>query len=234
MKKAIVILHGWKKTGAAYSDLKALFEKKGFIVYVPDLPGFGNTKLPSQALVLDDYVEYLHAFVMRMKIHNMILIGHSFGGRVAAKFTAKNPKYVDKLILSGAPLIKQPLSLRKKMIVTAAKTGRTIFSLVHVDVKRMRKVVYYLLGEWDYYKANQLKETLRNILQEDIAPNLPFIRTPTLVLWGEKDTFVSKKVGKEIARRIPHASYKEITDGTHKLPYEDPKRFADSVLKFIM
>ena len=233
MKYPIVILHGWRLSGSRYGALQEIFEKKGYTVYAPDLPGFGNEKVTQDITDLQSYTSFVKKFFHDHNINKAIIIGHSFGGRIAAKFTALYPKMVEKLILTGAPLIKQPLAPKKKIIVYLAKIGKGIFQLIHIDYKNMRKIVYFLLGEWDYYKSNNMREIFLNIIKEDVAPNLPFIRTPTFLLWGVNDTFVSKKIGKEIAKKMPHATYKEIPSATHKLPYEQPEIFAKEVLRFI-
>ncbi|MGH7245853.1 MAG: alpha/beta fold hydrolase, partial [Candidatus Levyibacteriota bacterium] len=50
MKRVIVILHGWGKTGKDYSGIQSIFEKKGYKVFAPDLPGFGTNQLQKDSL----------------------------------------------------------------------------------------------------------------------------------------------------------------------------------------
>lgn len=229
MKTPIVILHGWAKKGSDYLESKELLESEGYTVFTPDLPGFGNQKLLKPVMDIDDYVAFVLAFFKKHNIKHAILIGHSFGGRIGAKLSAHNSLYISKLILTGAPLIKEELAPHKKVISHMARVGKKILRSPFA-----RKVVYKIIGEWDYYRLPEgLKETFKAVIQEDIAPQLPLIDVPTLVLWGGKDTFVLPRIGREIASRIPHGTYKEITDATHKLPYENPKRFAEEVLEFI-
>jgi len=233
MKLPIVILHGWRKSGNDYSEIKSIFEKHNYAVFVPDMPGAGEEKLIKPVMHINDYISFILEFLKNHKLTKIILIGHSFGGRVAAKLTAQYPEIVDKLILTGAPLIKQRLTLKNSIIMFLAQIMKK-FSLISSGTERMRKVLYYLLGEWDYYKAPpEIRETFKAIIAEDISPNLSNIFVPTLVLWGENDTFVSKKIGKEITRRIPTAKYIEIPGATHALPYKMPEKFAEEVLKFI-
>lgn len=233
VKVPIVILHGWRKAGKDYSEIKKIFETKGYTVFAPDLPGFGNEHLGKSIMRIDDYVAFVLAYLKKHHISQAILIGHSFGGRVAAKFTSKNPKMVQYLILTGAPLIKQKLSLRKRALSFAAKHVKKGIKFSFEET-RMRKVLYYILGEWDYYKASpELKETFKAVIAEDIAPALPSISVPTLIVWGENDTFVPKSIGKQIAERVGKGKYVEIPGATHRLPYESPSLFSQAVLQFI-
>ncbi len=235
-KYPIIILHGWATTmtGDRYSELKSILEKKGFAVFTPDLPGFGKQPLTKPGMDLDDYVDFVKEFMIKKQLKKVILIGHSFGGRIAAKLSAQNPQLVQALILTGSPLIRKKLSLKKQVISSIAKSGKQVVDILPKEVSDLfKKGTYQLLGEWDYYKAGGLKETFKKVIHEDLLSLLPTIHTKTLVVWGGQDTFVPLIIGKEIAEYIPGATYVVVPEATHKLPYEYPQKFAEEVLKFI-
>jgi pimeloyl-ACP methyl ester carboxylesterase len=105
-----------------------------YSILIPDLPGFGKSNEPNENWNLDDYVEFVDEFIKKASrkggfelVKNIlkkmqdgstgllsqwsqqtkpILIGHSFGGRIAIKYAAKYPEKIDKLILTGAAGIK--------------------------------------------------------------------------------------------------------------------------------
>ncbi len=208
-------------------------EKENYKVFSPDLPGFGKQQLTKSIMEINDYVMFVLDFLKKNSIKKAIFLCHSFGGRVGAKLAANYPQYVEKLVLTGTPLIKQKLSVKKKILSKAARIVKKSM-LTAFGEKRMRKVLYYILGEWDYYKLDpQLKETFKKVIAEDISPNLIHITAPTLVIWGEKDTFVKPAIGEKITQKIPHALYKEIPNASHKLPYEYPALFAEEVIQFL-
>lgn len=228
VKDPIIILHGWGISGSKYHELQKLLEKD-FKVYSPDMPGFGSEKLKKD-MVLDDYLDFLLGFMKKKKISKAILLGHSFGGRVAAKFASIHPEKVSKLILTGAPLIKKPLSFKKQFAGIVAKTGKRIVpaSIFYLA----RKVLYRSIGEWDYYKAGELSKTLQNIIAEDLREILPKIKVPTLLIWGKNDTFVKLEIGNEISNLIKSSKI-EILEGSHRIPYENPETFYNAIYKFI-
>lgn len=233
-KLPILLLHGWGKEGQAYSKFCALLQKKGYEVYSPDMPGFGLEKLPKSVLTLSDYVEFVKKYLQQKNITKVIIIGHSFGGRVAAKFAVIYPEYVEKIIFTGAPLIKRRLSKKKRLISFFIKMTKTIEPLVpSVLMTRLRKSVYLFLGEFDYYKAGPLKETFKQIIGEDVSPVLPKISVPVLLIWGEDDTLVPVSDGREIAKLIPGSHIVVLPHETHKLPYENPQRFFNAVETFL-
>ena len=234
MKAPIVILHGWGLSGIRYHELQKLLEKSGYIVYAPDFPGFGKVKLLKPVMDLDDYVAYIREFLKKKKISEVIFIGHSFGGRVATKFAYTYPERVKMLILTGAPVIREPLSLKKKIIGVIARTGKKILSYSPIKVVEFLSwFAYRIIGEWDYFKAGEMRPTFIKIINEDLSSILPFINQKTLLLWGEYDTFVPAAIGKKAVHHMPHAVYQEIPFATHKLPYEHPKEFANEVINFI-
>lgn len=234
-KSTIIILHGWGLRGNSYREVTKLLEKKGCTVYALDLPGFGSEPLGKKKLNLDDYVNFVHDFIIKNKLTNVILLGHSFGGRVSIKFAIAHPKIVSALILTGAPGIKQKLSfIRRTVRYVAVSVGEifripALFRVKHI----FRKGLYFIIGEWDYYNAGDLRETFKNVIGEDLKSLLPSISVPTLIVWGENDTVVSLTVGKKMKDRIPNAKLIVIKERGHKLPYESPEEFFGTIYPFV-
>ncbi|MBI4079222.1 MAG: alpha/beta hydrolase [Candidatus Levybacteria bacterium] len=235
-KVPILILHGWARTmtGDKYYELIKLLQKEGYAVYSPDLPGFGREKLVKNPMTLNDYVFFVRSFLKNRKISKVIVIGHSFGGRIGAVLASQYPKLVEKLIISGSPLIKHKPTIKKRLAFIFAKSGKFVIQSLPDSLQYFfRKLLYRGLGEWDYFTAGELKATMRKIIAYDVAPVLPLIAVPTLVLWGEEDKTVSISDGLEIAKRIKRATFVSIKNAGHRVPYENPTDFAMKVLAFI-
>lgn len=238
MKKTIVILHGWGSTvsGERYKEVKKLLEKNGFSVFTPDMPGFGKSTLKKEELFFDDYVDFVKDFLKEKKLKKIILLGHSFGGRVAIHFTALYPQSVLSLVLTGASGIPRPLpSLKKKIVYTITKISRPIFSIPPFSFfyALFRKLVYYSIGEMDYYKSGSLAKTFQNVYKVSIVDDLEKISVPTYIIWGEKDTITPLADGLLMHQKIHGSKLKIISSATHKLPYESPRIFAEEILTFL-
>src|SRR5581483_1422425 len=228
MNRPILILHGWGTSGKKYNELQKLLEAKKFKVFSPDLPGFGSESLKKD-MTLSDYAEFVRSYLKKKRIEKPIIIAHSFGSRVAAKLAVESPDFIHKLVITGSPLIRQPLSVRKKVFSLVARIGKGITPSFARE--SLRKVLYRGVGEVDYLKAGKLSETFKNVVNEDLKNILHKISAPTLIVWGKNDTFVPLRVGKNIAEKIKSSTLK-VVDGTHKLPYENPKLFFETIFPF--
>lgn len=233
-KLPIIILHGWGLRGGVYQKLKGLLEDGGFKVFIPDLPGFGSEPLRSQTMVFDDYVSFVDEFLKANKIVKPIIIGHSFGGRIALKYAFKYSQKVTKLVLTGAPVIRSSVFKRKISRIVSIAGGQLFRFLPKTTNDFLRKLLYFLIGEWDYYKAGPLKQVFKNIISEDLVFYAKNIKVPVLLVWGENDKVVPVSDMKKIAKIIPQATFSVITDAGHKLPYEKPEIFVKAILPFLL
>ncbi|MCR4264018.1 MAG: alpha/beta hydrolase, partial [Candidatus Roizmanbacteria bacterium] len=96
-----LILPGWCLPSDTYRNLKRLLEKKGHRVYVVDFPGF--KKKLTKPLNLNDYVEFIRDYISQHNISRPVIIGHSFGGRVALRLLSTYPSTASPVILTGVP-----------------------------------------------------------------------------------------------------------------------------------
>lgn len=233
MKLPIVILHGWGCTGKKYEAIQHEFENAGYTVFAPDFPGFGSQKMIKPVMNLDDYVDFLDMYLKKQKLKKVLVVAHSFGGRVVSKFIARHPGVVEKLVITGSPLIKKELPLKKRIIRKAVSMTKKITRKLPVwFFEKSRWVLYRFLGEYDYYRSNNLRETFKNIVHEDVAPNLRYNTIPTLIIWGEQDTIVPVSLAREIHKRIKQSQLIIMPEVGHKAPYEAPHEFATYVLNF--
>ncbi|MBI2026025.1 MAG: alpha/beta hydrolase [Candidatus Levybacteria bacterium] len=237
--KTIIILHGWGLNADKYSTLIKILALK-YKVLAPDLPGFGKN-LTDKELYLMDYTTFLKDFIQEKKLKNIILLGHSFGGRVIAKFLSiyNAEEYgIKAVIFTGTPLTKRKMSLRKIMGALMAKMGKNVLSILPKSISTgsqdfFRKIVYTVIGEWDYYKADKMSKTFTHIISEDLQIYLDKINVPTLIVWGENDTITPKDIGVKIQKLIANSKLIIVLNQTHKLPYANPEIFSQKIIPFI-
>lgn len=180
--KNVVLLHGWGQNISMMDPIGKRLEKDFYITNI-DLPGFGNSSEPTYGYTIYDYYEVIDELLTKLKIDNPILIGHSFGGRIAIVYAAK--KKVDKLVLLSSPFKR---SLKKNTLkVKILKTLKKIPVLNELEAFMKTKI-----GSTDYKNATPMMRTiLVNTVNEDLTEYLKQINAPTLLVWGSLDNDVS-------------------------------------------
>ena len=204
----IVLLHGWGSNIKLFSNLIDLLSKK-YTVVAMDMPGFGESQEPPSAWCVDDY-----------DAKQVMLLGHSFGGRVIIKLNSRKdlPFTVSKVILVDSAGILPPKSNKKSWRTRKYKMGKAFLS-----TKIMRKLAPNALeklrvkyGSADYVAASPLmRQVLVKVVNEDLEPLLPNIKCPTLLIWGVNDTATPLSDGEKMEKLIPDAGLVKLENAGH-------------------
>ncbi len=236
MKYPIVVLHGWGLSAKTFEPLVAELRKQHFQVFAPNFPGFDSLHIPAKPLTLTDYAIFLDSYLRKNHIDKPILLGHSFGGRVALKYQYVYPKNITALILTGAPGFT-PVSRKKlALFISIAKIGGSLFSLplLYRLKDRVRLWYYYVVGARDFYRAEGvMRDTFKNIVKEPLVSCMENVRIPTLLVWGESDVLVPVSVATRMERVIHGAKLVVIRHGGHNIPFNNSKQFTKAVLPWL-
>jgi pimeloyl-ACP methyl ester carboxylesterase len=232
----IVILHGWGLSGERFRGLSDELSSLGYTVYTPDLPGFGKSEIPTKALYLVDYAEFLQSFLLQHAINNPILLGHSFGGRVSLKFTQMYPNKVKALILTGAPGVTPVPKRKLAVFVAVAKIGNFCLSIWPLNRMKdsVRQWYYYAVGARDFYRANGvMREIFKHIVQEDLMKPMQSVQSPTALIWGADDIITPFWIAEKMKTIIRGSVLISIPDSDHGVSYKQPTTFAKYVDEYL-
>ncbi len=200
----------------------------GFRMFFIDLPGFGASETPKNPYTLNDYAKTVRIFIEKLSLQNCVVIGHSFGARVTIKLAAENPNLLQKLVLVASGGNRTPYIGLKAML---AKIIKPFF--MPRFMASFRKKLYSLIGAEDYLATPKLQATLLNIVNENLDPLMPCIKTKTLVIWGNADTTAPISYGKHMATCIPNARLKIIKGAGHYCFQEKPEKFTILLTAFL-
>ena len=177
--KDILLLHGWGQNIEMMKFLGDNFSDK-FRITILDFPGFGDSEEPSSDWTIKDYSDMLEVFIKEVNIKKPIIMGHSFGGRVAIRYSANNP--IEKLVLFGSPCIRH-----EKKLPLSTRILKGIKKLPGMD--KIGEYAKNFIGSRDYKAASPvMRQTLVNVVNEDLSNFARDIEEPTLLIWGEYDT----------------------------------------------
>ena len=202
--KDIILLHGW---GQNIKMMKTIGDKlEDYHITILDFPGFGESDEPKTALTIYDYEEILEELLSDLKIRNPIVMGHSFGGRVAIVYASRNK--VEKLVLFGAPCIRNERKSTKEKVLKGLK-----------KLPGMNGIGDYMkkfIGSDDYRNASPvMRETLVNTVNEDLTECAKKIEAPTLLIWGTLDTAAPIEDAKRLEGLLIDGALIELPGCTH-------------------
>ncbi|MDR1670906.1 MAG: alpha/beta hydrolase [Alistipes sp.] len=234
-KNDIVLMHGWGCDHAIWSGVKAHLEQAGWHVTALDFPGFGTEPEPDVPWGMEDYAVWFEKFLDSRGIVNPILVGHSFGGRVALIFSSRNT--VSKVVLVDSAGVKPRRGVRYYMKVWSFKAMKRLAPIVlgraraEAIIERKRSKA----ASADYNAASPvMRGTLSRVVNEDLRRFMPLIKAPTLLVWGSEDTATPLRDARVMERLIPDAGLVTFDGAGHYSFLDRPVQFAavlDSFLK---
>jgi len=215
----LLLLHGTGSSIQTWEQWTRLL-KKDFTIISVDLPAYGLTgPNPTADYSIKSYVSFVDEFVEAIGLDSFFLAGNSLGGSIAWNYTYQHPKKVQKLVLlnsSGYPSHKETsmvFKLAKKQYLNKAML---VFTPKFLVKKSLREVFYdksLVTNEMvNRYYDLQLRKGNRQAFIDrantpyDVDPKaIQLIQQPTLILWGDKDAWISVKDATKFERDLPNA-----------------------------
>jgi pimeloyl-ACP methyl ester carboxylesterase len=217
----VLALHGWGRRGNDFAASLAEFDALAI-----DLPGFGATPAPSEVLGAEGYAA-LVAPVLDTFESPPVVIGHSFGGRIAVCLAAAHPDRVASLVISGSPLLR--LGPARKP--SAGYRVLRLLNRAHLVSDDRMEEIRRSRGSADYRAASGvMRDILVKVVNEGYEPQLKEVRNRVLLLWGENDKDVPTAVAEMALRIIRQAggtAELEVLPGVgHLVPTQAPEAIA--------
>lgn len=207
----VLALHGW---GRSNRDFAAVLD--GLDAISLDLPGFGATPPPDTAVGAHGYAE-LVAPVMAHFDRPPVVLGHSFGGRVAVALEADAPGTFSGMLLTGVPLLRRDSSpasppIGYRIVRLANRIGLVSDERLERE-KRSR-------GSADYRAASGvIRDVLVTVVNESYERELESLDLPVHLLWGAEDGEVPVEIAERALEIIgARGRLETVSDGGHLLP----------------
>ncbi len=246
----LVLLHGWSASLHTWDGWTEMLEDD-FRVIRLDLPAFGLTGPAAGAdYSLDFYVDFLDRFLTALGIEKSYLAGNSLGGGISWLYAARYPERVEKMILLDAA----GYEMEMPSITKLARPG-IVRSVIRYITPRyaIRFLVHQVYGDGKKITAETVNRYYRLLLREDnrevlftvldkieerkngeAEPLLRGITLPTLIMWGEKDSWIPLELAHRFEQDISGARL--ITyEGAGHIPMEEiPEITARDAREFLL
>jgi len=223
----VLALHGWQRThldfAPAFDDRTPGPSSAGLGVVAPDLAGFGATPPPPEAWGSDEYARRLLPLFDEPGVlaDRVVVVGHSFGGRVAVHLAGLVPDRIERMVLCGVPLLHR--QDRRSRPATAFRVGRRLHALGLVGEERM-EALRNRYGSPDYRAATGvMRGVFVRLLSEGYGEAMAAVGCPVDLLWGRDDTEVPLEVAVRARPLFPSATLTTLAGVGHLLPTEAPR-----------
>ena len=193
----LIILHGWGSNKNLMDQTFSPYMDTFRHIYI-DLPGFGNSTC-SATLTTADVARIVELFMIHINASKDIILGHSFGGKVALLL---EPKVLVLVASAGiytpkSAKVQAKIALFKALKIFGFSKFRSLF--VADDAKELSEYMY---------------QTFKNVVNEDFSDDFSKYEGKALLFWGKEDTATPLSSAKKINELIPDAKL-EVYDGDH-------------------
>lgn len=224
----VVWLHGWARQAHDFAAAARLLAERGVASVALDLPGSGASPVPSEAGGARHYADLIVPALRDVGDGPIVLVGHSFGGRIAVVVASQHPELVDRLVVTGAPLVRLHAPARAPLAYRTLRwmARRHLVSAARLESARRK------YGSSDYRNAQGvMRDVLVANVRESYEPELSALEMPVSFVWGEHDVEVPYAVATRAASLVKSQTTMTVLDGVgHLLPLEVPEALVDAVV----
>lgn len=226
----VVVLHGW---GGRIESMTPVLRCLGahHRVVAVDLPGFGDSPLPTDTWGTPDYATFIRDLLAERGVRRAHFLGHSFGAKVSFFLATVHPDLVDKLVLVGSPGLRTPPSMAARIKRVAGRGGRLAGKLGPPGAA-VQRAIYRRVASSDYQEAGELRPILVKVVNEDFRDVLPLVKSSTLLVWGSDDDAAPLAHGQQMEKLIPDAGLVVFEGAGHFAYLDEPDRFCRVIKHF--
>jgi len=234
----LIIIHGGASGSASWmKNLSKL--TKDYTVYLPDLPGFGNSQVPVDDLYIPELVKFIDDFAHEIGINRFHLIGHSLGGGIALNYTLRFPHKVKKLVIISGMCLGREIAWWVRLLSRPC-FSRLIGTMAISVFKGVKWVATRLFSEpklaFPFCRGSiSIGSSMTTIKEQKIVlvDRLSEIISPTLVVWGAKDPIIPARHAYATAQLIPSCQLRVFENCGHDVHSQKINEFSQLVLEFL-
>ena len=237
----LIILHGLFGSSDNWQTLGKKFAEN-FEVYLVDQRNHGHSPKSNEfnyQLLSDD----LYNLIRDLELENIILVGHSMGGKTVMTFAQKYPEFIEKLIVVDIGPKAYPMhhniileglnSLDLSIIKSRGQADKQLSIFIEDN-----GVKQFLLKNLFWVEKGQLGWRINIPVLEDKMPNIiaaipdKIVETPTLFIRGEKSNYIAEDDFQNIYDQFPNSEIETIYDAGHWVHAENPFSFYNMIIDF--
>lgn len=219
----IVFLHGWGMNASSFDCVKSNLSNDSQVLTL-DFFGFGESENPPEYFDTYEYAYSVFLLLNKLQVKNIVLIGHSFGGRVSIVLSSIFKLNLNKLILTSSAGVNF-FSFKKFIKINIYKIIKRIS--IHIKCFNNLKSKF---GSYDYKGLDiDMRKVFVRIVNQDLKYLLKYIRTDTLLFWDKYDNVTPFRIAKVLNKLICQSKIMLKNNGKHYVFMKNNYSFAQLI-----
>jgi pimeloyl-ACP methyl ester carboxylesterase len=248
--RPLILIHGFATSSFVWRSVAPMLAAAGHMPFAVDLLGYGESDRPVEA----DYsiaaqAEYLDRAMAALRVPDAMVVGLGIGGGIALRLAATRPARVERLALVNSVAFDEcpgrdirtvqlgtaRFALRiAQGVLGAAPLMRRVLegSVANPEAMSPRLMARYLAPYVGAEGVTHLLTLARALRAEDVEEiELTSIDAPTLIVWGDKDPWLSGELPERLARAIVGSTLVRLPDVGRLVPEEAPTALGELLLQ---
>ena len=214
-RHSVVLVHGIGVSRRYFGPLAKVLATDRRVVAL-DLPGFGTSPGPRQALSIEEHAAVVEQLIRESGLERPVLVGHSMGAQVVAEVAARNPGLAGRVVLIG-PVV-QPGSR------SAVRQAWRLIRDVRFEPRDANAI---MLTDWMRAGPRRYFATVPFMVDYPLEDRLAHVSVPVVLVRGEHDPVTPLDYLRHLAVRTPDATVVEVPGTGHIAMYTRPELVAD-------
>jgi pimeloyl-ACP methyl ester carboxylesterase len=255
--KTLLFLHGLSSNSDAWSKNIETLSKNHTCIAL-DLPGYGKSSKPKVNYTPTFFADVVYQFLQKLKLKNVVLVGHSMGGQASIKMAVQYPEVIDKLILVAPAGLEQFTKTEGDMIrniytsemvkYTTDEQIRKNYALNFYkqpeDVSKMIEDRINIKSSSDFdAHCEAIVKSVSGMIDDPVFENLKDINQKTLVIFGKNDMLIPnryfhptlsiERIGEIAKEQIKLVTVEYIDESGHFVQFEKPEEINTLINTFV-
>jgi pimeloyl-ACP methyl ester carboxylesterase len=234
----LLLLHQTPMSSDEYTKIIPVLAQHHRVMAMDTL-GYGESDRPPRFFTVPDFALSVISFLNALGINKVNIAGHHTGATIAAELAAKFPERVSKLILSGLPCFKPedaPFWMSKYPPIEIKPDGSHLMEVWKMAMERFPETSLELAQAYtlDFLKSGlgaKSDSGHRAVFTYNAANILPLIKSPTLLIMGDKD--MAYPFLDTVRSLVPHNKVKIIKGGTASILRLMPGEWTQAAIDFL-
>lgn len=242
--KTILLLHGYLESLEVWDEFAKLLRKAGYRVVALDLPGHGISEVVGETHSMEFLAATVTQLMEKIDVEKATVIGHSMGGYVALALAAAYPGKLDGLVLFHStpnPDSDEKKADRKREIEIIRAGKKELLSktspekgFARENRLRFKDEIEDLGLQVMLTEDDGIVALLNGMMErKDMNDMLHGLKVPQLLIFGEKDEYITRPVAEEVICRQPQAQVAWLANSGHMGFIEEPEKSLEIIENFV-